>query len=69
MNCAQRTSLVQLCDRFIKEYAEAVAELNALSGRVSRQEWDLAWLAADRAGKKSDEILMNLKRHTDEHGC
>jgi hypothetical protein len=69
MICARRESIHNLSDVYLQEYTEAVERLSGIRRQIARDEWELEWELAERARKKSAQILIDLKKHKDAHGC
>ena len=69
MICARRETLIHLGHLYSKEYSEAVLTLGSISRKIAKDDRTLAWNFAERARTRSADILIQLKRHQEEHGC
>jgi len=66
--CPRKIELLQFWEFNIYEYTRAVRKLIA-ERAFPKGKWDLAWDLADKARRKSETMLEQLKKHKEEHGC
>jgi hypothetical protein len=69
MICARKETLIKLSRVYSKEYSEAVMKMGGITRKIAKDDWTLAWNLAERARRRSADILIQLRRHTEEHGC
>ena len=69
MICVRQMSLTRNCDHYAKEYEEASEKVNAANRSLTEEERRLAVKAVERARQKRADMLTQLNRHKQEHGC
>jgi hypothetical protein len=69
MVCADKLSLTKKYRLYVRAYKDAVEQLSLISSKAAKAGWDMAYEIATREHKLCDDALLQLQKHTEEHGC
>ena len=69
MFCHNKRSLVKKYSLYVRAYKDAVEQLTLISSKAAKADWDLAYALATRAHELSEAAFLQLRKHTEEHGC